>query len=183
MALPPGTLFNRYEVFSVLGVGGMGEVYLAHDTRLGRKVAFKTLPAQFTADAERVRRFEQEARAASALNHPNIVTIHDIGAVGGVHFMAHEYVEGESLRARLQRGKPALTEALDFTIQVASALASAHAAGIVHRDIKPDNLMLRGDGVVKVLDFGLAKLTEESKPAVDSEAATLQKITTDPGAV
>jgi len=183
MAITPGTQFDRYEILSVLGVGGMGEVYLAYDKRLGRKVSFKTLPAQFTADAECVRRFEQEARAASALNHPNIITIFDIGAVDGVHFMAAEYIEGESLRELLQRGKPALTETLDLTIQVASALASAHAAGIVHRDIKPDNLMLRGDGVVKVLDFGLAKLTEESRPVVDSEAATLQKITTDPGAV
>src|SRR5262245_21031626 len=150
MAITPGTQFDRYEILSVLGVGGMGGVYLAYDKRLGRKVSFKTLPAQFTADAECVRRFEQEARAASALNHPNIITIFDIGAVDGVHFMAAEYIEGESLRELLQRGKPALTETLDLTIQVASALASAHAAGIVHRDIKPDNLMLRGDGVVKV---------------------------------
>ncbi len=105
MAIAPGTHCDRYEVLSVLGIGGMGDVYLAHDTRLGRKVAFKTLPAQFTTEAERVRRFEQEARAASALNHPNIVTIFDIGAVDGVHFMAAEYIEGESLRECLQRGK------------------------------------------------------------------------------
>src|SRR5947207_13476160 len=114
MSIPTGTRFGHYEIRSKLGAGGMGEVYLAEDTRLGRKVAVKTLPAEYTADADRVRRFEQEARAASALNHPNIVTILDIGEVNGIHFMAHEYVEGDSLRKRLSEGKPSLSEALEI---------------------------------------------------------------------
>ena len=139
----------------------MGEIYLAEDTRLGRKVALKTLPSEFTNDKERLRRFQQEARAASALNHPNIITIYEIGGESGAHFIAQEYIDGETLRLRLHRGRMSLTEALDVAQQSAFALAAAHEAGIVHRDIKPENIMLRSDGIVKVLDFGLAKLTEE----------------------
>jgi serine/threonine protein kinase/Flp pilus assembly protein TadD len=156
-----GQSLNHYQVLSFLGVGGMGEVYLAEDTRLGRKVAIKLLPAEFTRDADRVRRFEQEARAASALNHPNIITIHEIGQVDSSHYIVIEYDEGETLRQRMVAGKIRLSEALDVATQAASALAAAHAAGIVHRDIKPENIMLRPDGLVKVLDFGLAKLSEQ----------------------
>src|SRR4051812_32015090 len=160
MALTPGKRFDRYEILSLLGVGGMGEVYLASDPKLRRKVAIKTLPAAVTLDPARVERFEQEARTASALNHPNIVTILDIGQTeDGVRFMAHEYVDGMSLRERLSSGRVPVAESIDIATQMAAALSAAHDAGIVHRDVKPENVMLRGVGLVKVLDFGLAKLT------------------------
>ncbi len=154
-----GHSFNHYQVLSLLGAGGMGEVYLAEDTRLGRKVALKLLPAEFTEDHERARRFEREARAASSLNHPNIITIFEVGQVNGRHFIATEFIAGQTLRAHLQGERLKAPAALDITIQIASALAAAHEAGIVHRDIKPENVMVRPDGLVKVLDFGLAKLT------------------------
>jgi serine/threonine protein kinase/Tol biopolymer transport system component len=157
--LRPGQLLGSYEVVAPIGAGGMGEVYLAEDRRLGRKVAIKLLPASFTRSADRVRRFEREARAASALNHPNILTIFEVGQADGVHFIVTEFIEGETLRQRLRRERPGLTESLDIAIQIADALNAAHKAGIVHRDIKPENVMLRPDGYVKVLDFGLAKLT------------------------
>jgi Tol biopolymer transport system component len=160
----------------------MGEVYLAEDTRLRRKVALKLLPAEFTRDAGRVRRFEQEARAASALNHPNIITIFEIGAENGAHFIATEFIDGQTLRQRLKE-KLTINAALDIAVQVAAALAAAHEAGITHRDIKPENVMLRRDGIVKVLDFGLAKLTEQRPDAVNSEAPTIAKVNTDPGTV
>jgi serine/threonine protein kinase/formylglycine-generating enzyme required for sulfatase activity len=157
----------HYRLLSLLGKGGMGKVYLAEDTRLKRKVALKLLPAEFTADADRVRRFAQEARAASALNHPNIVTIHEIGelSTNGVaeHYIVTEYVDGQTLRQRLANApqrRLTIAEALDAAVQVAAALTAAHEAGIIHRDIKPENVMARRDGLVKVLDFGLAKLTE-----------------------
>lgn len=155
-----GQRLNQYEVLAPLGAGGMGEVFLAEDTRLRRKVALKLLPLRFTADQDRLRRFEQEARAASALNHPSILTIHEIAECEGRHYIATEFVEGQTLRQRLASGPMAQAEALNIAIQTVSALAAAHDAGIVHRDIKPENLMLRSDGYVKVLDFGLAKLTE-----------------------
>jgi serine/threonine protein kinase/tetratricopeptide (TPR) repeat protein len=158
-----GSNIHQYRILSSLGRGGMGEVYLAEDARLGRKVAVKLLPSEFTADVERVRRFEREARAASALNHPNILTIHDIGETDGRRFMISEFVEGETLRARMASGAMEISEALEIARQTASALSVAHRAGIVHCDIKPENLMLRPDGFVKVLDFGLAKLTEEGQ--------------------
>jgi serine/threonine-protein kinase len=155
-----GSDLGPYRVIGRLGSGGMGEVYLAEDTRLGRKVALKVLLAHFTRDEERVRRFQQEACAASALNHPNIVTIHEIGEVNSRHFIVTEVIEGETLRRPSADAKIEIPEVLDIAIQIASALTAAHAAGIVHRDIKPDNVMIRMDGIVKVLDFGLAKLTE-----------------------
>ncbi|MGH9767012.1 MAG: serine/threonine-protein kinase, partial [Blastocatellia bacterium] len=155
-----GTRFDRYEIISPLGAGGMGQVYLARDTRLERKVALKLLLEERTKDDQRLLRFEQEARAASALNHPNIITIYEIGDFDSTHFIATEFIEGLTLRKILAEGKMATIAALDVAIQIASALAAAHEAGIIHRDIKPENVMLRRDGIVKVLDFGLAKLTE-----------------------
>ncbi|MDQ2921704.1 MAG: protein kinase, partial [Acidobacteriota bacterium] len=158
--LAPGTTVGHYEILALLGEGGMGQVFLAEDTRLHRRIALKLLPARFTLDPDRVRRFEQEACAASALNHPNILTIHEIGRLDGTDFIVTEFIDGQTLRAEMTRKKVKLTEALDMVIQVTSALEAAHTAGIVHRDIKPENIMLRRDGYVKILDFGLAKLSE-----------------------
>jgi len=160
MSVVAGTKFDRYEIISPLGAGGMGEVYLARDMRLERKVALKLLLDERTRDDQRLLRFEQEARAASALNHPNIITIYEIGDYGSTHFIATEFIEGLTLRKILADGKMPVIAALDVAIQVASALSAAHEAGIIHRDIKPENVMLRRDGIVKVLDFGLAKLIE-----------------------
>src|SRR5499433_133796 len=174
---------SHYRLLSLLGKGGMGEVHLALDTRLHRKVALKLLPAEFTREAGRVRRFEQEARAASALNHPNILTIFEIGEANGARYIATEFIDGQTLRERLNVDRLAPAAALDIATQIAAALAAAHEAGIVHRDIKPENVMLRRDGIVKVLDFGLAKLTEHSPAGVDSEAPTIAKAHTDPGTV
>ncbi|HEX4946900.1 MAG TPA: protein kinase, partial [Blastocatellia bacterium] len=158
MTITTGTRFGPYEVTALLGRGGMGEVCLAADTRLQRNVALKLLPSEFTMDSERLRRFELEAKTASGLNHPNILTIYDIGTAQDTHYIATEYIEGETLRTRLQRPlSPA--DAIDIALQIASALAAAHDAHIIHRDIKPENVMLRKDGIVKVLDFGLAKLS------------------------
>jgi eukaryotic-like serine/threonine-protein kinase len=172
--LKSGQMIGSYEVISFLSRGGMGEVYLAEDKRLGRKVALKLLPASFTTDEDRLRRFEQEARAASALNHPNIITIYEIREAVGSHIIATEFVEGETLRHRLSRSPLTLSETLNVAMQIADALAAAHKAGIIHRDIKPENIMLRPDGYVKVLDFGLAKLSEQATPAVAAEAPTIQ---------
>ena len=155
-----GKTISHYRIISLLGEGGMGEVYLGHDGRMNRKVAIKLLPAQFTQSPERIARFQRESRAASALNHPNIITIYEIGRDGDISFIASELVEGETLRRRINRGKLKIKEAVELAMQVASALAAAHSAGIVHRDIKPENIMIRRDGYVKVLDFGLVKLTE-----------------------
>jgi len=157
-----GRTIGPYRVVDLLGAGGMGEVYLAEDTRLGRRVALKLLPAQFTQHAERLRRFEREARAASALNHPNILVIYDIGKDSGSHFIVTEFVEGETLRQRLARSRMGLGEIAEIAVQVTSALLATHQAGIIHRDIKPENIMIRPDGYIKLLDFGLAKLTESA---------------------
>jgi serine/threonine protein kinase/tetratricopeptide (TPR) repeat protein len=186
--LAVGTIISHYRILSRLGAGGMGEIYLAEDVRLGRKVALKLLPKQFTADEDRVRRFEQEARAASALNHPNILTIYEIGRAplgeeNDAHFIATEYIEGETLRERMRRFLSPLDESIEIGLQIAQALQAAHAAGIMHRDIKPENVMVRPDGYVKVLDFGLAKLTETSIPMIDTEAATIIRAETNPGTV
>jgi serine/threonine protein kinase/tetratricopeptide (TPR) repeat protein len=152
----------RYRVGRLIGAGGMGEVYLAEDEVLQRKVALKLLPARFTQDQERVRRFQREARAASALNHPNILTIYEIGHADQVHYIATEYIEGETLREVMASRRLSIAEVLDIAMGVAGALGAAHDAGILHRDIKPENIMLRPDGYVKVLDFGLAKLTDDA---------------------
>ncbi len=159
-----GDTIGHYEISGSIGSGGMGEVYLATDVVAGRKAALKLLPLRFTGDAERLKRFQQEARAVVGLNHPNIVTVYEIGEDHSIHYIASELIEGETLRQRLTRGPMQLTEAIDVAIQVASALAAAHQAGIIHRDIKPENIMLRADGYVKVLDFGIAKLAEQELP-------------------
>ncbi|HET7437637.1 MAG TPA: protein kinase [Thermoanaerobaculia bacterium] len=165
--LSPGSRLGRYEIRSLLGAGGMGEVYLAHDTQLRRPVALKVLGAAARADLDLRRRLEYEARAASALNHPNILTVYDVGQAGDDHFIATEFVDGITLRQRLLRAEPTVSEVLDIAIQIASALAAAEAAGLVHRDVKPDNIMLRADGYVKLLDFGLARSTGMSEPQLD----------------
>ncbi|MDQ3650198.1 MAG: serine/threonine protein kinase [Acidobacteriota bacterium] len=183
MALLPHTHLGRYDVRTLLGVGGMGEVYLAQDTTLNRSVALKLLPADFSTDKERLNRFKREAYAASSLNHPNILTIYEIGTERGLNFIATEFIDGESLRQYIERPHIELGEVLDISIQVASALTAAHAAGIVHRDIKPENIMLRRDRIAKVLDFGLAKLVEQEKPVPDSEALTKAFTKTEAGIV
>ena len=172
---------SHYRIIKKLGAGGMGEVYLAEDTRLRRKVALKILSAELTKNPDKLRRFEQEAFAASALSHPNILVIHEIGTEADRHFIATEFIEGETLRDRIVRKKMDLEDALDVAIQASSALAAAHKSGIVHRDIKPENIMLREDGYIKVLDFGLAKLVEPQAPSADTEAQTVARIDTDPG--
>jgi predicted ATPase/serine/threonine protein kinase len=169
--IQPGSRLGRYEIRALLGAGGMGEVYLAHDDQLQRPVALKVLARSTRDDAELRRRLEQEARAASALNHPNILTVYDVGYVGDEQFIATEFVDGMTLRQRMVRREPSLGEVLDISVQVASALAAAEAAGLVHRDIKPDNVMLRADGYVKLLDFGLARTAitadqKESDPSI-----------------
>jgi serine/threonine protein kinase len=181
--LVTGQILGHFRIAGVLATGGMGEVYLADDTRLGRKIALKLLPPQFTINADRVRRFEQEARAASALNHPNIVTIHEIGQTESHHFIATEFVEGETLREHMANTRMTVGDVLDVAAQVASALQAAHEAGIVHRDVKPENVMLRRDRIVKVLDFGLAKLAPYQAVAVDQQAPTKSIVKTNPGVV
>ena len=166
-----GQTIGHYKISKRIGTGGMGEVYLATDITAGRKAALKLLPTRFTGDAERLKRFQQEARAVVGLNHPNILTVYEIGEDHSTHYIASELIEGETLRQRLMRGRMELREAVDVAIQVASALAAAHEAGIVHRDIKPENIMLRPDGYVKVLDFGIAKLAEQEVPASDGGRA------------
>jgi len=170
-----GRTIGHYKISESIGTGGMGEVYLAIDITAGRKAALKLLPMRFTGDAERLKRFQQEAHAVVALNHPNILTVYEIGEDHSVHYIASELIEGETLRQRLIRGPIQLGEAVDIAIQVANALAAAHQAGIVHRDIKPENIMLRPDGYVKVLDFGIAKLAE-SAFADPSSVAVLRRV-------
>jgi eukaryotic-like serine/threonine-protein kinase len=164
MPLGPGTRLGPYEIQSALGAGGMGEVYRARDTRLQRDVAIKALPAAFSSDQERLARFEQEARAAAALNHPNILAVHDVGTDDGSPYIVSELLEGETLRERLDGGALPVRKAVDYAIQIAHGLAAAHEKGITHRDLKPENIFLTADGRVKILDFGLAKLTQEEPP-------------------
>src|ERR1700682_4122066 len=161
MPQTPGTILGQYEIRSPLGAGGMGEVYRAHDTRLDREVAIKVLPESLTADPDRLRRFEQEARAAAALNHPNILAVYQMATHEGVSYMVSELLDGETLRERLRRGPIPLRKAIDYAVQIAHGLAAAHDKGITHRDLKPDNLFATKDGRVKILDFGLAKLAQQ----------------------
>src|SRR5436309_11919272 len=169
MTLAAGTKLGPYEILSLLGAGGMGEVYRARDTRLGREVAIKVLPESFSKDPDRLRRFEQEARAASQINHPNIVTVHDFGTHGGAPYVVQELLEGETLRERLRTGALPARKAVDYGVQVARGLAAAHEKGIVHRDLKPENLFLTSDDRLKILDFGLAKLAAAEGPAAEQD--------------
>jgi eukaryotic-like serine/threonine-protein kinase len=175
--------FGHYKISKRIGSGGMGEVYLATDMTAGRKAALKLLPMRFTGDTERLRRFQHEAHAVVALNHPNILTVYEIGEDHSTHYIASELIEGETLRQRLKRGPIQLSEAVDVAIQVASALAAAHETGIVHRDINPGNIMLRRDGYVKVLDFGIAKLAEQEAPATMPKDEALLLVETNLGSI
>src|ERR1700728_3787575 len=163
MTLIPGSKLGPYEILAPLGAGGMGEVYRARDSRLGREVALKVLPESFSKDADRLRRFEQEARAVAALNHPNILAIHDIGENVGAPFIVSELLEGSSLRAELEHGPLSARKASDYAAQIAQGLAAAHDKGVVHRDLKPENIFLTKEGRVRILDFGLAKLTTKDQ--------------------
>jgi eukaryotic-like serine/threonine-protein kinase len=178
-----GKLIGHYRIESLIGVGGMGEVYVAEDERLGRKAALKLLPDSLTADETQLSRFKNEARTASALNHPNILTVYEIGAEGDVQFIATEFIEGITLRAALASGRMSAHRALEIAVQVASALAAAHDAGVVHRDIKPENIMLRPDGYAKVLDFGIAKLIEQRSASGDHGVQTTALLQTKRGLV
>ncbi len=175
---------SHYRIVSKIGTGGMGEVFLAEDTKLDRQVALKILPPEFAEDAERMNRFVREAKSASALNHPNIITIYEINEAGGTHFIATEFIDGKTLNEYAKSNRLKLKSALEIAIQIGSALDEAHSAGIVHRDIKPDNVMVRSNGLVKILDFGIAKLTgAANQPSLDAEAATAIKSGTTPGMI
>src|SRR5204862_4818141 len=162
--MKPGTRLGPYEIVGAIGAGGMGEVYRAHDSRLGRDVAIKVLPSGFSADPDRLHRFEQEARAAAALNHPNILAIYDIGTQDGAPYIVSELLDGETLRERLSSGGLPVRKAVEYAVQIARGLAAAHEKHIVHRDLKPENVFVTADGRIKILDFGLAKLTQ-AEPA------------------
>jgi serine/threonine protein kinase len=178
-----GRIVGPYRIIERLGAGGMSEVYLAQDTRLGRLVALKMLPSYFVSDETRLNRFQREARAASALNHPNVLTIHEVGATEDTHFIATEFIDGQTIRGLIASGSLSIEEVLDIAMQVASGLAVAHAAGIIHRDIKPENIMRRDDRIVKILDFGIAKLTEHLPQEFSGEALTLLLAQTETGVV
>jgi serine/threonine protein kinase/Flp pilus assembly protein TadD len=179
-----GQQIGHYKILSAIGAGGMGEVFLAEDVRLNRKVALKLLPEKLLGNADGLNRFIQEAKSASALNHPNIITVHDIGESEGKHFIAVEFIDGQTLRERMAAGRISFDEILSILIQTAEALSAAHQAGIVHRDIKPENIMIRKDGYVKVLDFGLAKLSEQNGSAkAEAEDLTRKLVKTNPGVV
>src|SRR6202451_2099327 len=175
MPLTAGTRIGPYDILAPIGAGGMGEVYKARDTRLGRDVAIKVLPASLAADPERLRRFEQEARAVAALSHPNILAVHDIGRHEGAPYLVSELLEGESLREILGRGPLSHRKAIDYAIQIANGLAAAHGKDIAHRDLKPDNIFVTRDGRVKILDFGLAKTVQ--KRTVHGQEAGLATMT------
>ena len=182
MTIDTGTKLGRYEIRSQLGAGGMGEVYLARDTKLNRDVAIKVLPAAFSENGERLRRFEQEAQAASALNHPNILIVYDVGTNDGAPYVVSELLEGETLRQRLGGSAIAQRRAIDYALHIAHGLAAAHEKGIVHRDLKPDNVFITKDGRVKILDFGVAKLTQLEASQSQTEIPT-RRVNTDPGVV
>src|ERR1700704_2892118 len=184
MTLPAGTHLGPYEILAPLGAGGMGEVYRAKDPRLGRDVAIKVLPASFSQDPDRLKRFEQEARAAGVLNHPNITSVYDIGSDAGAPYVVQELLEGETLRSELAPGRFAPRRAIECAVQIAQGLAAAHEKGIVHRDLKPENLFVTREGAIKILDFGLAKLTRG--PAFgsdDSDSNSPTNSLTEPGTV
>jgi serine/threonine protein kinase len=179
MALATGAKLGPYELATSIGAGGMGEVYRAHDHRLGRDVAVKIIPPSFASDASRVHRFEQEARAAAALNHPNILAVYDIGTHDECPYIVSELLEGQTLRERLRGGPLPIRKVVDYALQIARGLVAAHDRGIVHRDLKPDNIFITNDGRVKILDFGLAKLTRP-EAGIDDQTKTMQS---DPGTV
>jgi serine/threonine protein kinase len=183
MSLDTGTRLGRYEIRSMIGEGGMGEVYLARDTQLGRDVAIKVLPSVYSDDKERLDRFEQEACAASALNHPNILSIFDVGTHDGSPYVVSELLEGQTLRQRINVTSLPKRKAIDYALQTANGLAAAHEKGIVHRDLKPENLFVTNDGRVKILDFGLAKLTDAGNPEVSQSSIPTRRVDTDPGRV
>jgi serine/threonine protein kinase len=182
MTISTGTRIGRYEIRSQIGAGGMGKVFLAYDTELDRKVAIKILPEHLASDPHRLQRFIQEAKSASALNHPNILTVHEIGVMGTSRFIATEFIDGKTLRQRIN-SEMTFSEILEVAIQAGSALVAAHEAGIIHRDIKPENIMIRRDGYVKLLDFGLAKLTQPEGVPIDPDASTKALVNTSEGAV
>src|SRR5437867_8691151 len=182
MTIAVGTHLGPYEIVGPIGAGGMGEVYRARDTRLGRDVAVKVLPHTFSADVDRLRRFEQEACAAGALNHPNILSIYDVGKHDGSPYVVSELLEGETLRKRIAGTPLTQRRAVDYALQIANGLAAAHEKGIIHRDLKPDNIFITNDGRVKILDFGLAKLTQLDGHQPQTEIPT-RRVDTDPGVV
>src|SRR6188768_3307951 len=182
-ALAPGTRLGPYEIEGMLGVGGMGEVYRARDPRLGREVAIKVLPTAFSADAGRLHRFEQEARAAAALNHPNILAVYDIGTEGGAPFIVSELLEGDTLRDRVNSGPATVRKAIEHALQIARGLAAAHDKGIVHRDLKPENVFVTRDNRVKILDFGLAKLAADQPAFASGTGLATMPSPTQPGVV
>src|SRR5213596_3025536 len=182
MTITTGTKLGRYEIRSKIGEGGMGEVYLARDTQLGRDVAIKVLPSGLAADADRLRRFEQEASAAGALNHPNILIIHHVDTHDGALYIVSELLEGETLRKRMSETAMAQRRVIDYASQIAHGLAAAHEKGIVHRDLKPDNIFITKDGRVKILDFGLAKLTQAEGSQSQTDIPT-RRVDTGPGVV
>src|SRR5258705_1276625 len=181
MPISPATRLGRYEIRSLLGAGGMGEVYLARDPKINRDVAIKVIPAAFSADSERLRRFEQEAQAAGALNHPNILSIYDVDTHDGSPYVVSELLEGETLREQLNGAALPVRKAIDYALQMAHGLAAAHEKGIVHRDLKPENVFVTRDGRAKILDFGLAKLRSGKEDGI-TEARTEQRGTS-PGTV
>src|SRR2546425_5742183 len=182
MMIAPGTKLGPYEILAPLGAGGMGEVYRARDTKLGRDVAIKLLPSSFSGDSDRLHRFEQEACAAGALNHPNILVIHHIDTHEGAPYIVSELLEGETLRQRMGGTALAQRRAIDYALQVAHGLGAAHEKGIVHRDLKPDNVFITKDGRVKILDFGIAKLTQPDGSLSQTEIPT-RRVDTEPGVV
>src|SRR5664279_869036 len=182
MSLAPGARLDGYEILGPLGSGGMGEVYRARDTALKRDVAIKVLPAEWSRDTERLRRFDLEAQAAATLNHPNIVSIFHVGQYDGSPYIATELLQGETLRDRLRKGPVRLREVLDYGVELARGLAAAHDAGIVHRDLKPENIWVTKDGRIKILDFGLAKLDPAKAASADGETVSVQQ-QTNPGHV
>src|SRR5437660_977715 len=183
MTIAAGRRLGRYEIRSKIGEGGMGEVYRARDEKLNRDVAIKVLPATLSQDADRLRRFEQEAQAAGALNHPNILAVYDVGMHDGAPYVVSELLEGESLKDRLNDGPISQRKAIDYAVQVAHGLTAAHEKGIVHRDLKPDNLFITKDDRVKILDFGIAKLIEPATEGIAQTDIATRKVHTDPGTV